>query len=76
MRKLIAQLWERIVEGPRCPDCPEHFARPHGPDGCLCHVYTPAGDPNGMCGCKLPYGGRKPTRRELDDARALAEAVK
>jgi len=73
MKAWFSRLIDRLMYGPRCPDCAEHYARTHSHNGCQSAVYTDHGDPAGLCPCNTSYGGRRrPTRIEHETAEAAA----
>lgn len=57
MRDLIRQLWQRILDGPRCPDC-THDQAIHGETGCLGAVYNDHTGHDSWCPCERTYGGK------------------
>lgn len=72
MKTFFKRLIERVLDGPRCPDCPDHDARTHSHNGCQSAVYDRHGLHAGWCDCKTPYGGRKPNRIERETAEAVS----
>jgi hypothetical protein len=54
----VGRLVDRVLDGPRCPDCAPHFTGIHGETGCLGHSVDAAGA-HSWCGCTRTYGKTK-----------------